>query len=1137
MRNKLFTLMTVLLVSLTTMAQTSLRGRVIDETTQQPVVGARITLANQNISTTTNSAGEFSLLYLEAMDEEVVIEADGYVAELELITLNSDQANEMATISMKQDLVAQNQDEILLNLTEEEMNDDEGRSQALASSSSATTDVFNSTTSFAWSTARYRNRGYYAAQAESYYIEGLNFNSAERGQFNYSAMGGLNDASRYKEVVNPMETNNFSFGGLGQSTNYLMGASRYAQGWKVGVAGTNRNYKARVNATYASGVMPSGWAVIAQLAYRFSPYIDNKGIIGEGIKYYSLGYFLSAEKIWDNARLKLIAFGAPTERGQNAAVTQEVYDLTGSNNYNPYWGYQNGKVRNSRVVKSFDPTFIAAYEYKIDEQQQFKVAAGYHYSLYSNSAINFYNAPNPAPDYYRNLPSAMWDGQIVNPNGNIKNTNYQLYDNNGHYPWGLFIGNKLGTDGSTFGEGFVGDDGNLVGPTIDEKQYNDLVHLWQTRDDKTTQIDWDAIYAANYANNAKDEITGEQTAARYILERRHNDIQEAVGSFNYVNTQFDHLKMTLGVEGKFAQGIHYKTIDDLLGANRWIDIDAFADRDIKELATNSGFTQSDIRNVRKNDIAQDYDSVITSTSRHFGYDYRINMGNAKVWFQNEWNFHEVDFYYALQFTYSSMQRLTNMVNGRAWYLTKVANERGLDDAWKYYGRSAYNTISEQIDPATGKNTLKAGTRYYGEAHHFFDPAFKLGATYKINGRNRLKLNALAETRAPYARDAYISARVHDRVVENIYTHDNAKNLKDFYAASEKVVSADLTYEFNYPIVRGRITGFVTQSWNGTELNGYYDDEARTFVNQAMTGIDKRYIGLEAAAAVKMGTYFTLTGALSLGDYRYTSDAIAVQSAENGMPMTQNSVTNSLVFETTDKVLLKGVKLSTGPQLNASLKLSFFHPKMWFADITVNYHDWNYLSVAPSRRMQGLYTGRRLDGTQVNGWFGDSYSNAIQTTDDKSPRYEYTENDEVLYSWRTRGGVAEYVDPSSPENEGNIVVDKNGVPALRYPYNLMTMQESLSATNPLNRFIIDVSVGKLFYLPKRQSLSVNLSVTNITNNTHFKTGGYQQARLPRAVLQGEKDYHNSIISANAWKYPSKYYYAWGMNFYLTVTYKF
>ena len=1102
---RLFLLLFVLSMSIISMAQTSLKGRVIDQATQAAVVGAKVTLANQNISTTTNSFGEYTLFYLEAMDEEIIVEADGYIAAIELVNLVADRINQMSDIQLQQDIMAQAQSEILLNLTEEEMSDDEGRSQSQASSSSASTDVFNSTTSYGWSTARYRSRGY-DSRFETYYIEGLHFNSQERGNFNYSAMGGLNDASRYKEVLNSMEATNFSFGGVTQSTNYLMNAARYAQGWKVGVAGTNRNYKARVNATYASGLMENGWAVIAQLAYRFSPYIDNKGIIGEGIKYYSLGYFLSAEKQWSNSRLKLITFGAPTERGQNAAVTQEVYDLTGTNNYNPYWGYQNGQVRNSRIVKSYDPTVIAAYEINIDEAQKLKAAAGYHYSWYSNSAINFYNAPDPRPDYYRNLPSAMWDGQIANPNN--ENSASQLYDENGnHYPWGLFVGHDL--NGTSFGSGFIGDDGNVIGPSINKEQYNTLVNLWQTRDNKTTQIDWDNIYAANIANNYNNP----DGSARYIVERRHNDIQEAIASINYTNTQIDHLKMTLGLEGKYAQGIHYKTIDDLLGGNQWLDIDAFADRDIKELATNGGFTQADIANVRKNEIASDYDNRITNTSRRFGYDYRINMANAKAWFQNEWSFNEVDLYYALQLEYNMMQRSTNMLNGRAWYLTKVAEERTGVNPWKYYGHAAY----EQIKAAEANGTLHAGTNYLGDAHHFLDPGFKFGAKYKINGRNNIKLNALAETRTPYARDAYISQRVHDRAVDNIYVHDNAQNLKEFYAASEKVAAVDLTYEFNYPIVRGRVTGFFTQSWNGTELNGYYDDEARTFVNQAMTGIDKRHMGIEAAIAVKLGTYFTLTGVASIGDYRYTSDAIAISSAENGMPMTQNLVTKELVFETQDKVLLNGLKLSTGPQANASLKLSFFHPKMWFADVTVNYHDWNYLSVAPSRRMQGLYTGIRLDGTAVNGWFGDSYANAIETTDGKALQVEIAEDGTAIY--------------------GNAVLDANGVPVLRYPYNIMTMQESLAAVNPLNRFIIDASVGKLIYLPNRQSISINLSVTNLTNNTHFKTGGYQQARLPRGVRQGEKDYQNSVITANAWKYPSKYYYAWGANFFLNVTYKF
>ena len=1122
---KLLSLMFVLAIGLSAVAQTSLRGRVIDESTQQPVVGAKVTLANQDISTTTNASGEFSLLYLEAMDEDMIIEADGYIAGLELISLKENQANELDAIALKLDVVSQTQDEILLNLTEEEMTDDEGSSQSQASQSSAVNDVFNKTTSFAWSTARYRNRGYQSKE-ENYYIEGLNFNSMERGNFNFSAMGGLNDASRNKEVLNPMEATNFTFGGVAQSTNYLMAASGYAQGWKVGAAGTNRNYKARLNATYASGVMPSGWAVIAQLAYRFSPYIDNKGIIGEGIKYYSLGYFLSAEKIWENARLRLITFGAPTERGQNAAVTQEVYDLTGSNNYNPYWGYQNGKVRNSRIVKSYDPTAIVAFDYKIDKDQAIKVAAGYHYSLYSNSALNYYNAPDPRPDYYRNLPSFLWDGQIANPYNTA--SQQQLYDDKGaKYPWGLFIGEDM--NGKSLGSGFIGHDGNLVGPSVDENAYNTLVDKWQSRDDVTTQINWEALYAANYANNANNP----NGSARYIVERRHNDIQEAVTSFRYTNTEYKNLKMTLGVEGKFAQGIHYKTIDDLLGANQWIDIDAFADRDIKELASNSGFTQTDIANMRKNEISDEYNNeearknFITDNGKRFGYDYRINMGNLKAWFQNEWTFNEVDLYYALQLEYSMMQRTTNMLNGRAWYLTYSEQMQLTADPTKdlhperYFGSNEYEKLNA-LGIANLSEKVHAGTTYVGDAHHFLDPSFKLGAIYKINGRNRLKVNGLIETRAPYARDAYVSQRVHDRVVDDIYVHDNAKNLKEFYAASEKIVSADLTYEFNYPIVRGRVTGFFTQSWNGTELNGYYDDEARTFVNQAMTGLDKRYLGVEAAASVKLGTYFTLTGAASVGDYRYTSDAIAISSAENGMPMTKDG--DELILETEDKVLLKGVRLSTGPQVNASLKLSFFHPKMWFADVTVSYHDWNYLSVAPSRRMQGLYTGTRIDGTSVNGWFGDQNTNAIQTSDNQqllSPDVD--------------------TDPNSPTygqvDYHNAVLDANGMPVLKYPFNTMVEQESLAATNPLNRFLIDVSVGKLIYLPKRQSLSINLSVTNVTNNTHFKTGGYQQARLPRAVIQGAEDYKNSVITANAWKYPSKYYYAWGVNFFLSVTYKF
>ena len=1073
MRKTLFAVLLTIATLVSANAQTRLVGRLIS-VEQQAIEGATITLANQGITTNTNAEGKFSLTYLEPIDEEVIIEAYGYISDILLIQLVENQLTDLGDITLQTDLLAEMKEEVVLNLAEMDLNDDEGKSQSMSSASSASQDVFNATISYAWSNARYRGRGYEQIYEQNY-IEGLSFNSAERGQFNFSAMGGLNDATRYKEVVEGIEANNFTFGSLGLSTNYLQSATNYAQGWKVGVAGTNRNYKGAARATYSSGLMENGWAFTAQLAWRYSPYLDIKGQIGEGISYNSFGYFLTAEKQWGkDKRLSLITFGAPTRRGQSSALTQETFDLTnqynktswGHNNYNPYWGYQDGKVRNSRVVESYDPTLIASFDWKIDEENHLKAAAGYHYSFYSNSALTFYNAPDPRPDYYRNLPSFLYDGQI---------------DKDGY-----FIEEDL--NGKGMGNGGYYND-TYVGPSINMDTYSALVDLWTSRDDNATQINWDALYAANYANNANNP-TG---SARYIVERRHNDIQEGIINLNYRNTAVDHLTITAGLEAKGSQGIHYKTVDDLLGGNQWIDVDPFAERDIKELATNIGLTQADIANVKQNDL-RNPDAAVTTDGR-FGYDYRINMINAKIWAQNEWKWNAVDLYYALQFSYSSIQRTTDMLNGRAWYLARL----NPDNATYYLASNADAVLAGEVLPK----------RLNGYTHNFIDPAFKLGATYKIDGRNQLKINAMAETKAPLGRDAYISPRVHDRAVENIYRHDLASAfakaygtswLQEYFGASQKIAGGDLTYAFNYPLVRGRVTGFFTQFWNGTELNGYYDDEARTFVNQSLTGINRRHMGVEAAAAVKLGLYFTLTGVVSIGDYRYTKNAMAITSAENGMALAENI--DGPVYELRDSVLIKGLHVATGPQLNSSLKLSFFHPKMWFADITVSYFDWNYLDYAPARRMKGLFTGQRADGSIVNGWYGDSYTNALQK-----------------------------------DEQGEVIYDQYGVPTLKYPYNLLSNQEMLTASNPLHRFLVDVSLGKLIYLQNRQSISINLTVNNLLNNTHFKTGGYQQARLPRQTRQGVADSENSVISPNAWKFPSKYYYAWGTNFYLNIQYKF
>ena len=327
-------------------------------------------------------------------------------------------------------------------------------------------------------------------------------------------------------------------------------------------------------------------------------------------------------------------------------------------------------------------------------------------------------------------------------------------------------------------------------------------------------------------------------------------------------------------------------------------------------------------------------------------------------------------------------------------------------------------------------------------------------------------------------------------------------------SSAKILSYDLSYEFNFRPVRGRITAYRTHFLNQTELNGYYDDGYRTYVNQAMTGINSIHQGVEFAAAVKMGLYFTLSAAATVSDNHYTSNAYSVTSAENGMALAVSNSGYSL-YELRDSVLINGLKVANGPQLAGSLKLSFFHPKMWFADITVSYFDWNYLDFSPSRRMQGLFTGVRADGSKVNG----TYTIETETVKD--------DNGNVITQ---------------------TVYDENGHPKVAYPHSVLSEQESLVSEQWYNRFLVDLSVGKLIYLPKRQSLSINLSVSNLLNNTNMKTGGYQQGRIPTNSKQGTSfEGQNNIqaqrISNNVWKFPSKYYYAWGANFFLNLTYKF
>ena len=79
------------------------------------------------------------------------------------------------------------------------------------------------------------------------------------------------------------------------------------------------------------------------------------------------------------------------------------------------------------------------------------------------------------------------------------------------------------------------------------------------------------------------------------------------------------------------------------------------------------------------------------------------------------------------------------------------------------------------------------------------------------------------------------------------------------------------------------------------------------------------------------------------------------------------------------------------------------------------------------------------------------------------------------------------------------------------------------------FMLDLSIGKYIRLQKGRSMSINLTLNNVTNNTNMKTGGYEQNRDDAYDDGRERPYQFSRHS--------KYYYAQGLNGFLNVNFRF
>lgn len=402
--------------------------------------------------------------------------------------------------------------------------------------------------------------------------------------------------------------------------------------------------------------------------------------------------------------------------------------------------------------------------------------------------------------------------------------------------------------------------------------YDYYTNLWENNIGGIQQIDWDAMYLANHLNNIQNQSlpADQKKGSSYIQQMEHSK------QFNFIvgstlNHRFtDNITFQAGLNFNYTRSSDYMTIKDLLGGEFWVDVDPFSDRDMYDPSANTDILQNDLDHPNRKVVKGD----------RFGYDYNIHAMKLQAWVQNQHKYAHWDINYGASFSWEEFYRFGHMRNGRA----------------------PENSLGKS-------NTLD-----------FEDFAVKAGVTYKLDGRNFFTVQAQYSTDAPLISDVYISPRIKDTTIKD--------------PKSQKTLSVDAQYNWNYRRFRGSIGAYFINMDDAVERMGFYDESLNTFCNFALNGVKRQYKGIELGMAYKILPSLTASFAGTYAKFQYKNNPMGMRSVENG-----------LYADTEQTVYLKNYTCTSTPQLAFNIALDWQAPKMLFVNVNASYLADYYVKLA------------------------------------------------------------------------------------------------------------------------------------------------------------------------------------------------
>lgn len=365
----------------TAVAQITVKGRIVDAETNEPLIGASALVEGTTQGAVTDVDGNFTLK-VPSSSSTIILKYLGYKevkkkltqkgkSDLGTLTMESD-AVALADVTITSSIAIQRKTPVAVSTLDPVFIDEKLGTQEFPEILKSTPGVYATKNGGAFGDSKINIRGFQAANV-AVMINGIPVNDMEWGGVYWSNWAGLADVTRSMQTQRGIGASKVSAPSVGGSINIVTRTIDAKKGGSVSYAMGNDGYN-KILFNVSTGLTKSGWAMTMLGGKTWG-----NGYI-QGTEFEAYDYFLNiAKKIGDNHQISLTAFGAPqwhNQRSQYDGLSiegwQQVKNYMKDDSpykYNPTFGYgRNGERKTSAKNEYHKPQISLNHLWQISEK-------------------------------------------------------------------------------------------------------------------------------------------------------------------------------------------------------------------------------------------------------------------------------------------------------------------------------------------------------------------------------------------------------------------------------------------------------------------------------------------------------------------------------------------------------------------------------------------------------------------------------------------------------------------------------------------------------------------------------------------------------------------------------------------------